>query len=452
MEPAFTYRHRYHQAMVYKIFMAVKTLPEPITTVEGALSIIRQMHEITCGLPQIVYLVGWQYDGHDSQYPAFFEANRHLKRPADADARESLIWLMREARAYNAVVSLHLNLIDAYENSPLWEEYFRRDLIIKNADGTLMKGCCWGGEQSYFITQTREWECGLGQQRIDRLLEYLPIAEAGTVHIDAFYPQPYARDGVDLAHAIETVKQICRYWDAKGIDVTTEHLDHHELVGYFPAVWVLNLDEQSRLRYPPALLCGGGDGWNQRHLISHQLPSWIGFFCAPEAGTKYEEAWGRSCSCDVVGRRTTETATFPLAAEMLQPFCEKALPWLFLNRHRALALHQTAETYDVTFSDGVVSSVQVADRRHRITQDRRVLVEDGEVFLPAFWCDGAIIAWSRNGGRRHWELPPEWHAVAKVRISRLDAAGKVGLGETAVAQGILDLAMAPLTALLIEQV
>ena len=55
------------------------------------------MDKRTVGIPKIVYLVGWQYNGHDSKYPAWFEVNERLKRPEDKTALESLKWLMKEA-------------------------------------------------------------------------------------------------------------------------------------------------------------------------------------------------------------------------------------------------------------------------------------------------------------------------------------------------------------------
>ena len=76
--------HEYHQLLAYKIFMAMKSDP-PYTTCEEALSIIKGMHAISRGMKQVVYLVGWRYDGHDSKCPAWFETNRHLMRPGDSD-------------------------------------------------------------------------------------------------------------------------------------------------------------------------------------------------------------------------------------------------------------------------------------------------------------------------------------------------------------------------------
>lgn len=443
-----TPRHPYHQAMAYKIFMARKNSATPLTTAEEALGIIQGMHALTRGLKQIVYLVGWQYEGHDSKYPAWFEANRKIQRACDAAACESLLWLMEAAKPFNAVVSVHINMDDAYENSPLWDEYVQRDLIIKNPDGTLRKGDIWDGEQCYWISKTREWECGLGRQRIDRLLDYLPLAEAGTVHIDAFRPHPSVYHGVSVETEIETAKQIYRYWDSKGIDVTNEYLSYHELVGYVPLAWALNLDEQSRLRYPPSLLCGGNDNWNLRAGQVHKLPGWPGACFVPEAGTRYEEAWGMSCSCDVVARPDN---AFGDVASMVQPFCEKTLPWYFLNRHRAIELRQTAEEYSVHFTDGIVSSVRVADRRHTIRQEGRLLVDGHDVCVPALWREGELIAWSRNGARRQWELPDDWKAGESVSVSELDATGCRHPRRLPVRQGAIELELSPMTALLIRR-
>ena len=49
-----------------------------------------------------------------------------------------------------------------------------------------------------------------------------------------------------------------------GIDVTTEYFDF-ELVGRLPMVYHLNLSEENRITYPATVICGGGDGCNQRH-------------------------------------------------------------------------------------------------------------------------------------------------------------------------------------------
>lgn len=125
-----TPRHDYSKTFVTKLFMAqaefdgrYKRRDNGRTTVrmtcEQAVEIIKGMDNITLGMPKVVYLVGWQYNGHDSKYPAFFDGNYALKRPQDRTALESLRWVMSEGKKYNTAVSVHINMIDAYEDSPL---------------------------------------------------------------------------------------------------------------------------------------------------------------------------------------------------------------------------------------------------------------------------------------------------------------------------------------------
>lgn len=124
----------YHQSLVYFIMLATRDgdgrLADLFLTFEDALDVIRKVHNLTCGMPKIVYLVGWHHEGHDSKYPDWNEVNRHLKRAQDDMARDSLRWMMRAARRYGATVSLHVNMFDAYRDSPLWDEYAAQDLPL----------------------------------------------------------------------------------------------------------------------------------------------------------------------------------------------------------------------------------------------------------------------------------------------------------------------------------
>src|SRR5574344_885355 len=75
-----------------------------INTFSQVLEKIKIIDNITCGAPKIVYLVGWQYNGHDDRYPAFFEVNEHAKCDG-MTAHESLMWLIEEAKKYHTTVS-----------------------------------------------------------------------------------------------------------------------------------------------------------------------------------------------------------------------------------------------------------------------------------------------------------------------------------------------------------
>jgi hypothetical protein len=143
-------------------------------TFEQGLEVIKRVHHITCGTPQIVLLTGWQFEGHDSKYPSWAEANAHLKRSQDTTALESLRWLIREAREYNCLATLHINMFDAYEDSPLFDEYVKKDIIAKDVDGNPIIGNRWWGMDCYHVSYTQEWKHGLAQIKIDDLIAMVP--------------------------------------------------------------------------------------------------------------------------------------------------------------------------------------------------------------------------------------------------------------------------------------
>jgi len=200
---------------------------------EDSLEAIKRVHDITGGVPQIVLLTGWQYEGHDSKYPAWGEVNRHLKRPQDETARESLRWLIREARKYNCLATLHINMFDAYADSPLFEEYLEKDIIAREKDGKPIIGNRWWGMDCYHVNYTQEWKHGLAQKRIDDLITMVPeLVENQCIYLDAFLGarmkeqqgpiSPYL--GYSKEEEARTQRKILRYWYQRGIDPACEHV------------------------------------------------------------------------------------------------------------------------------------------------------------------------------------------------------------------------------------
>ena len=200
-------------------------------TFEQTLEVIRKFDLITKGLPKVIYLVGWQFNGHDSKYPSWSEVNEHLKRSQDPTAATSLRWLMREAASrYHTHLSLHINMLDAYPDSPLWNTYLKNDIICKNKDGSVRWSQEWSGMRCACISYYQEWKLGYAQKRIDDLVVMLPeLKETGSIHIDAFQAYDGNNRSVSpiLHHTLDeevaTMRKIYRYFrDKHGIDVTAE--------------------------------------------------------------------------------------------------------------------------------------------------------------------------------------------------------------------------------------
>ncbi len=200
---------------------------------EDSLEVIRRVHNLTGGMPQVVLLTGWQFEGHDSKYPSWTEPSEHLKRPQDASAVESLRWLIREARKYNCLATLHVNMFDAYEDSPLFKEYVEKDIIAKDTAGQPIVGNRWWGMDCYHVSYTQEWKHGLAQKRIDDLIAMLPeLQENQCVYVDAFLGARMAEQkgpispylGYSKEEEARTQRKILRYWRDKGIDPACEHV------------------------------------------------------------------------------------------------------------------------------------------------------------------------------------------------------------------------------------
>lgn len=388
--PARPYRHAYHQTLTMKMFLA-DNQGRVSLTFEQALDVMRRVDNLTRGIPKIFYLVGWQYNGHDTGYPAWDVVNPRLKREQDATALDSLRWLVAEARRYHTTVSFHVNMLDASPSSPLWQTYLDRDVIARNADGSL-RTYVWGHPISY----TLEWRAGLTRRRIDTLFDMVDMRRIGTVHVDAFHQyipgygtepiSPY--HGITTDQEIATQKKIIRYWRDRGVDVTSEFTHSYRkdpLLGLQPMAWHFrNVDQMA---VPPALHVGGRGG---------------------------DARFGTSMQGESIIRK--DPAALP---GFLDEFATTTLLWHHLNR-----LGRVSDTGGtVTFSDGTVSAN--IDGRLLVRRGDVVLRDGNDLFVPAGWARRQeIVAYSGAGYEsRTWVLPAGWRGVRQVDVYRIGQEG-----------------------------
>ncbi|GAA3576064.1 endo-alpha-N-acetylgalactosaminidase family protein [Snuella lapsa] len=440
------WQHRYDQTLTLKLFMSQadyegkqKRKDNGKTKVyvnfEQALDIIKKIDNLTLGMPKIIYLVGWQYNGHDSKYPAFFEGNKALKRPQDKNALESLKWLMEAAKKYHTTVSIHINMFDAYEDSPLWDTYVKNNIIARHTNGNLRRG-----EWGYPISYAQEWKTGFAQKRIDSLCALLPITEAGTIHIDAFHTwPPIGEEGpgkrpflkaptspflnFSIQDETQAQKSIYKYWASKGIDVTSEgatFLRQDAFEGYQPMVWWVDWGLKEYMKWPASFYTGGED-----RSINGKL-------------------FGSSMHGEDIIMKDPEN----LSGFKAQ-FCTSAIIWYYLNRleRQKYVANDTAKK--VFFSNNVVTAV--AGSEYTITKNNRILVENENVFIPALWIDNTtIIAYSKTGYKnKTWQLPKDWHHVTQVTIEEISLSGQKTINNHKTPNGQLNLSLAPDQILLI---
>lgn len=422
------YYRDYHQSLVLKLFMAydgeqaVKDTsslifkskdPSRLCTFTEALDVVKRVDNLTRGIPKIIYLVGWQRGGHDHLYPDWSIVNQNLKRDEDPTALESLRWLIREARAYNTTISLHINMVDAFKESPLWNEYVRNGIISKNEQGNLLTA--WEyikGHEAYHISYTKEWEAGLAQRRIDALIGMVPeLQEGHTIHVDAFiaYWQPENRalspwlakpehGGFDKYREVETQRKIFKYWREKGFDVTGEgifwaHPEGEGFVGLQPMSWWFPADVNFQMQIPERLSARG-----RTHREGQ------GDF-----------RFGSSMQGEEIFQQDKDNLP-----GFLTQFCTMTLPWYYLSRHDRVVFNNETLYY----SDGMIAHEENGDKI--IRKGDFILRENDNLFVPAQWHDKEIIAFSMNGyADKAWLLPTDWNDVKSVDIYTITMNGPV---------------------------
>lgn len=416
------FNHDYSQTLVMKIGISVpdgKGGTNVINDLDDALQIIKITDRLSLGVPKIIYLVGWQYNGHDDKYPAFFEVNKALKRPQDSTARESLIWLMNEARKYHTTVSLHINMTDAYEDSPLWNEYVEKDMISKTAYGNLMVVGVYNNRKAYQINYKNEWNNGYAQMRIDRLLELLPpLKEAKTIHLDAWI----VRDskGHYESAVMESVyqKKILNYWNNKGLDVTSEWVMDY-MVGKVPFAWHFNhFKQDDYLKIPACVYTGSGLNPDVRGTDFG-----LGFLFGK---SMYGENVFPALHKKNVERNKIWQQLF------IDDFYSNCLQYFFLNKLKRINVVGGDKNRVAIFSDKV--KVSLADST--IFRDDYLLREKDFVCFPPVWIKEKCLAvYNKRQIEKTISVPRKWGVVKNVSIYGITADGEHFIQKCKVREG-----------------
>lgn len=398
------YIHDYTKTLTMKLFIAApeKSSNRSIVSAkfDEVLTIVKQIDNTTRGIPKIIYLVGWQYQGHDDKYPSWAVVNPALKckKCNHADSRECLTWLMDEALKYNTTISLHLNSTDAYKDSPLWQTYVDNDLISKNIFNNYMKIGTWEGESAYQVNYKNEWEKGFYKKRVDELLKLLPIQRAGTIHSDAFFCRKSKQSS--LGEEQEARRKMMRYWRDCGVDITSEFLysgdednyggDGSGIIGIMPMAYHFNQPTQSYMNRPASLITGGGISdvkyGNEKETIEILFGRTM---------------WGESL--------LTQRGIYGLAhrpnwdVTFTYEFCTQTVPWAYQNQFKRLNLQNNV----VTYCDGLVANAN----NRTVTRDGKLVRENDNIFVPTAWKDNEVIAYSETGYKnRTWQMQKEWTA------------------------------------------
>lgn len=430
MAPERPYIHDYTNTMMMKMFMAGPTMgmDEKGHTCsvgtyvrmnyEDVIKNLKLIDIISRGMEKIVYLVGWQYNGHDDQYPAFFGFNTALMRAQDASARDSYLWCREEAKKYNTTISVHINMNDAHPDSRLWDYYVENDLLCKKEDGSLYE---WGkinGLPNVQVCWVNEWKCGQTVKRIDEVIEKCNLKEAGTVHIDAFQPHPSPFHQYTKEDNERIERKIYRYFRDNGIDVTSEFWKiqkSDKMYGLQPAAWWDDRNFRERMEVEDDLACGGVFG----------IP-----------GGSANEELSFLFGANMQGE--TRFSADPDFEGMKKDFCEQTLLFVYMNSHDLVSGNESEKR--VEYSDGLVSDYKA----RKIYKGNLILRQDGNVFCPALWIKDhkEILAYSEAGySSKLWTLPSDWKSVTSAKVYTVTKDGLVNEKTVDVVDGKVMLAL-----------
>jgi hypothetical protein len=221
--------HFYDDKFIYGIRTDEPKFPKPSATFEHCEQMIRDMHALTDGSPQLVHLWGWQFRGKDTGYPAVNVVDERL------GGYDGMMRLMERTRPLNATVSLSDNYDDAYRSSPAWNEA----MIARKPDGDLWKSRAWTGEESYIQGLAKYME-GPGIERVRYTSERYKLP--GTIHVDVL--SYYAiRNDWDPKHPASGIRnleagryRILEEFRKHGVDVTSEGL-RYPFIGRMSMSW-----------------------------------------------------------------------------------------------------------------------------------------------------------------------------------------------------------------------
>lgn len=383
----------YADAIVYKIFMHYGPLGTATDLVQAE-EIIGAIHRVTDGLPQVIYLVGQQEGGHDGTYPTLEGFNPHIGTP------EQLHALTQACPArYNAVLSYHANIDDAYPHSRDWSEEYV--VAGQGGDHLVIPGS---------VCHTRDAETGAVFRRLQRFMDCFPLAR--TLHFDNLrLTNTLNRPGWEEIGVLEElvcgVMPVVAWLRQRGITVTTEGynglpIDPSLIVSGF---WHHDPPDRMRQILHRRIYGGGrGDHLGRATTADYGLCNAIHIDLTykrmppedlPEAVRREHFSW-----------LPTPTMTWCLESQWSQIVDCIYLGVLlhhFYNERELLAWDEVGEGWRITYEGGVVAEVCIEGLESlRVCQGAVVVAEGEDRFLPR---GGAVYAYSKRGSERAWVLP-----------------------------------------------
>ena len=358
---------------------------------------IKEFAAQTDSAAYVMYLLGWQYEGHDSGYPSVDKVNENL------GGFDALVNLIEEARKYNVNVSFYDNYDDSYPNHPGWDP----DVICRDPQGQMIKGGVWEGSQSYLICP-HKYVMKNALERVRFTLDTYPVQ--GSYFIDVLSGgfnggRKYDFDPKNPSGAIrnfEAKLRIIEAFNKRGVDIATEDFTGYFVghVGTFGNIIAFDnvyFENEESIPLVP--------------FIYHSKTSY---------GMKISDR-SKNLRRFIYGHRaekfTNKRSVFTPADYILDN-----LPKQKLYGKAMRSYERNGNVEKVVYEDGsVVEADVVADRYSVALADGFVIARDYTSFVPV--SDNEIMACSRDGGGFSYLLPGGWNKGKNISVWKLNADG-----------------------------
>ena len=423
--PEKPYNFNYEQTVNYTLSVFDEN---NLYNAEDILNIIKTIDTVMVGTKKICFLKGWQYNGEDTGYPAFFEVNNCLKRECDATARESLLWLMAEATAFNTTVSLSINLTHAKKNSSIYSLYEEKDLLLKNADGNLLCVKNQYGNSVNLINIKQELECGYLERRLQKLAEIVPLKKLGVILVEEFELRPGFNAPIKELKAARN--KIIKLIKKQGCDLCLDYLYYEKengerkesLIGKVPFVFNISQSLIDYMVRPASLICGGKTTNLYKECESASMHLLFGE------------------SVDIESLLKTPKN---LAQNLFKEFCTKYLKYRFLNSLDRLTATVVGSDVSVNFSKNVTTYLN----EDRLTINGVTAKQGNELVIPTDFIEkGSAVVYTEKGGQIDWNLSKILGFASSQNIE-LSEINQNGLSEkkrfTRLNNGMLELDLEP---------
>lgn len=397
----------YKDALVYKILATEGPEPPPGRVTEDASYSVkrltnvrkfrdmpdkmRQLYNVLDGMPQVVYIGGWQKGGFDNSYPFVFDTDER------AGSIQELKDCIREGRKYNAIVGLH----DNYDDVSPGEHYDPR-IVSMDENGQPCKGWIWAGGLSHIVSPYKYFQSGLMAQRVRRTVELYGLQKTGHLDVLSSEPLRYDFDSACPAGAERSLQGKLAIIDAfnkEGLDITSETLTHPFVghIGY--ALWTRD--------DPKAVFFKGERCIPLIQMVYHGTIAYDG---PSEDDTQL--LWNLVKGCNYFPGETFFTdkdiGNIYLQQLPLRGFYDKKID-SFYNADGVMKAIYDPHSY---------VRVDLNKKQYTVVCNGQLVAKDWSSFTPGFR-PGTWLAFSRKGGHFDFPLPPgsgkKWRAVSLTR-------------------------------------